>query len=102
MPTPSRLRTHKNIQFQSEIVAISNFRESAPNRFGRRKRISSGFLQVDAAHDFFASIAPSVLLQVDAAYDTAAPESSCRGGMGEAQGDPPRHSPRHRRSRRSL
>ena len=91
MSTPSRLRTRKNIQFQSEIVAISHFRESAPSRYGQRKRISSGFLQVDAAYDFFASIAPNVLLQADAAYDIAAPKSSCRGGMGEAQGDPPRH-----------
>ena len=50
-----------------------------------------GLLQVDAAHDCLASIAASGLLQVDAASDYSAPISCCRGGMGEAQGDPPRH-----------
>ena len=52
---------------------------------------ANGLLQVDAACDGFASIAANALLQVDAASDYSAPISSCRGGMGEAQGDPPRH-----------
>ena len=48
--------------------------------------------QVDAAYAFSASIAANGLLQVDAAYGSAAPKSICRGGMGEAQRNPPRHS----------
>ena len=47
-------------------------------------------LQVDAAYDCLASTAANGLLQVDAASDYSAPISHCRGGMGEAQGDPPR------------
>ena len=50
------------------------------------------FLQVDAAYGCFASIAANVLRQVDAAYDFSASIAPCRGGMGEAQGDPPRQS----------
>ena len=48
-------------------------------------------LQVDAAYDCLASTAANGLLQVDAASDCSAPIYYCRGGMGEAQGDPPRH-----------
>ena len=49
-------------------------------------------LQVDAAYDCLASTAANGLLPVDAASDYSAPISHCRGGMGEAQRDPPRHS----------
>ena len=49
-------------------------------------------LQVDAAYYCLASTAANGLLQVDAASDYSAPTSHSRGGMGEAQGDPPRHS----------
>ena len=48
-------------------------------------------LQVDAAYDCLASNAANGLLQVDAASGYSAPIPHCRGGMGEAQGDPPRH-----------
>ena len=55
------------------------------------KVIAQVLLQVDAAYDCLASTAANGLLQVDAASDYSAPISRCRGGMGEAQGDPPRH-----------
>ena len=40
--------------------------------------------------------------QVRVAYDFPAPISSCRGGIGEAQGDPPRHSQKHPPQGRSV
>ena len=60
-----------------------------------------GLLQVDAAHDCLASIAANGLLQVDAASGYSARISSCRGGMGEAQGIRRGNSHKHPKERKA-